>query len=105
MPVGHITVISRSHADLDNNNSPALPATAHSTGSLSLPVKREEIAMDSFNLFDPRYQLEAEEPPLDPALEDLPARVLIHEEIQLTLHALDHLAVRLRRRTEEEHCP
>jgi hypothetical protein len=50
----------------------------------------EEIAMDTF---DPRYQLEAEEP--------VGARMrspLAHAEIQQTLHALDHLAWRLRGR-------
>lgn len=57
--------------------------------------------MDSFNLFDPRYQLEAEEPPL----EDLLARVLIHEEIQLTLHALERLAGQLRQQTPLERQP
>lgn len=105
MSTGQIAVINGSHADPDNNHSPALPATAHCAGSLSLPVNREETAMDRFSLFDPRYQLEAEEPPLDPALTDLPARVLIHEEIQLTLQAIERLAGQLRQRTPREYQP
>jgi hypothetical protein len=45
------------------------------------------------DMFDPRYQLEAEE--LAGGRRRSP---LSHQEIQLTLHALDHLAWRLRGR-------
>jgi len=47
----------------------------------------EEIAMA---LFDPRYQLEAEDP-----LALCRRAALSHQEIQRTLHALDRLAWRL----------
>ncbi|MBB2496760.1 hypothetical protein [Aquipseudomonas ullengensis] len=53
--------------------------------------------MDTFDLFfDPRYQLEAEEPLSASAL---PERQLIHEEILLTLQRLDGLSDQLRQRT------
>lgn len=55
--------------------------------------------MARFNPFDPRYQLEAEEPLNELKLEDVPERVLIHEEIQLTLQAIERLAGQLRQRT------
>ncbi len=55
--------------------------------------------MDRFTAFDPRYQLEAEEVSDQLQLEDVPGRVLIHEEIQLTLQAIDRLAEQLRQRT------
>ena len=44
-------------------------------------------------LFDPRYQLEAEDP-----LALCRRAALSHQEIQRTLHALDRLAWRLRGR-------
>ncbi len=54
--------------------------------------------MDTFDpLFDPRYQLEAEEPL---AAIGLPERQLIHEEILLTLQRLDALSVQLRGREQ-----
>ncbi|MEO4047073.1 hypothetical protein AAFN46_08280 [Pseudomonas sp. CAU 1711] len=46
--------------------------------------------MHPHELFDPRYQLEAEEPEAAPPL---PPR--IHEEIELTLRVIDDLAARL----------
>ena len=55
--------------------------------------------MDRFTAFDPRYQLESEEVSDQLQLEDVPGRVLIHEEIQLTLLAIDRLAGQLRQRT------
>lgn len=48
--------------------------------------------MDTFDLFDPRYQLEAEEPAPAPR---------VHEEIQLTLLSLERLAGQLRERVGE----
>lgn len=55
--------------------------------------------MARFNPFDPRYQLEAEEPLDELGLEDEPDRLPIHQEIQLTLLAIDRLAGQLRQRT------
>lgn len=55
--------------------------------------------MASFNPFDPRYQLEAEDPLDELELEDEPDRVPIHQEIQLTLLAIERLAGQLRQRT------
>ncbi|HSC84676.1 MAG TPA: hypothetical protein VLC30_13760 [Pseudomonas sp.] len=50
--------------------------------------------MDTFDLlFDPRYQLESEEPL---AAVGLPERQLIHEEILLTLQRLDGFSAQLR---------
>ncbi|MBC9252489.1 hypothetical protein A9179_19670 [Pseudomonas alcaligenes] len=50
--------------------------------------------MDTFKPpFDPRYQLEAEEPE---AAGKLPARRLIHDDICLALQRLDGLSGRLR---------
>ncbi len=50
--------------------------------------------MDTFKpLFDPRFQLEAEE---FEAATEAPARRLIHDDICLALQRLDHLSGQLR---------
>lgn len=99
MPSGQTTVINGLHADPDNNRFLVLPVAAQRNGGLSLPENPEDTAMDRFQSFDPRYQLEAEEAPEELILEDVPGRVLIHEEIQLTLQAIERLAGQLRQRT------
>lgn len=55
--------------------------------------------MARFNPFDPRYQLEAEEPLDRLEWTDVPGRGPIHEEIRLTLQAIERLAEQLRQRT------
>lgn len=105
MPNGQITVINGLHADPYNNRSLCLPVAAQRTGGLSLPENPEDTAMDRFQSFDPRYQLEAEEAPDELVLEDVPGRVLIHDEIQLTLQAIERLAGQLRQRTPRVRLP
>jgi hypothetical protein len=79
-------VICAKQADRTRTD-PLLFRTADSPGP-GRTTTVEEIAMDTF---DPRYQLEAEQP--DIGRERSP---LAHAEIQQTLFALDHLAWRLR---------
>lgn len=56
--------------------------------------------MDTFKPpFDPRYQLEAEEPEV---IERLPLRRLIHDDICLALQRLDGLSGQLRERAALE---
>jgi hypothetical protein len=77
-----------------NNGHPPPAGWPHKNKSEDSPTADshpvEEIAMA---LFDPRYQLEAEDP-----LAQCRRAALSHQEIQRTLHALDRLAWRLRGR-------
>lgn len=59
--------------------------------------------MDTFKPpFDPRYQLEAEEPEVSG---NLPLRRLIHDDICLALQRLDGLSGQLRERVAAEQRP